>query len=210
MITLSGPAATAADVNKSVQITSFDTFYLLQKTVDTISLPFPGAGVVWDFSPLNRIYSGLSANQTGQNFTAILLGDASGNWSPAGQQSLQAFHANSKKVGGAGSLSPQPITVALRLGNVRSNETRAWLLLKAPEPSIYSVDLTLQYDPPALLKRIEPGPLAGTLALALNTNQTGNIRAAFAGAVALQGVGGLLMVSLTNGDGAVSGLRTSR
>ncbi|HIP96038.1 MAG TPA: serine protease, partial [Anaerolineae bacterium] len=85
LITLSGHAATAADVNKSGAINSMDAFYILQKAVDLITLPFPGAGVVWDFAPPSRAYANLNSDQTGQDFTAILLGDVSGNWG-AGEQ----------------------------------------------------------------------------------------------------------------------------
>ena len=50
-----------------------DAFYILQKAVDLITLPFPGAGVVWDFSPPSHSYINLSSDQTGQDFTAVLL-----------------------------------------------------------------------------------------------------------------------------------------
>ena len=82
LIVLSGHAASAADVNRSGTITSMDAFHIVQKSVDLIALPFPGAGVVWSFAPPSRSYANLSSNQTGQDFTAVLLGDVSGNWSP--------------------------------------------------------------------------------------------------------------------------------
>ena len=32
--------------------------------------------------PASRFYQALSSNQTGQNLTAILVGDTGGNWAP--------------------------------------------------------------------------------------------------------------------------------
>jgi hypothetical protein len=78
LITLSGHQATAADVDKSGAITAMDAFYILQKAVDLITLPFPGAGVVWDFAPRTRTYAPLNSDQTGQDFTAVLLGGCVG------------------------------------------------------------------------------------------------------------------------------------
>jgi hypothetical protein len=96
LITLSGHAATAADVNKSGEITSMDAFCILQKAVDLINLPFPGAGVVWGFDPTNRKYTNLNSNQTNQDFIAILLGDVSGNWTiPSG--CMLSLHLRMKK-----------------------------------------------------------------------------------------------------------------
>ena len=54
LITLTGYPFTAGDVNKSGAVTSMDAFYILQKAVDLITLPFPGAGVVWSFAPASR------------------------------------------------------------------------------------------------------------------------------------------------------------
>jgi hypothetical protein len=60
--------------------------------VDLITLPFPGAGAVWGFTPANLTFTGLNSNWSGQDFTAVLLGDISGNWAlgaGAGAASLQ-------------------------------------------------------------------------------------------------------------------------
>ncbi|MEI8167688.1 MAG: IPT/TIG domain-containing protein, partial [Chloroflexales bacterium] len=132
LITLSGRAATAADVNKSGQITAFDAFYILQKAVDLITLPFPGAGQVWVFDPANRSYTGLSSSQAGQNFTGILLGDVSGNWSMPALPPL-----------GGGTREPKdgspPVVLALRSLTTRSNGTQLWLLANVPEPGLVAV-----------------------------------------------------------------------
>jgi len=82
--TLAGPATSAADVDSNGSITAMDAFYILQKVIDLIPLPFPGSGVVWKFQPSSRSYPGLSGDLAGQDYTAILLGDVSGNWADQG------------------------------------------------------------------------------------------------------------------------------
>jgi hypothetical protein len=89
------------------------------------------------------------------------------------------------------------VTVGLRTFTTRSGETKVWLLVKATQPVIYSVDVLLDYDSGTTkVDGVQAGPLGQTLAMASNTNQPGEIKAAMAGAIALQGVGGLLVLSL--------------
>ncbi|NJN66862.1 MAG: hypothetical protein HC884_09160 [Chloroflexaceae bacterium] len=86
--TLQGPAAIAADVDQSGTISSLDAAYILQKSVGLIDVPFPNASAIWVFAPSTYSYNPLGSDQTGQDFTAILLGDPSGNWSPSGGVTL--------------------------------------------------------------------------------------------------------------------------
>jgi hypothetical protein len=240
---LTGSAAMAGDVDKSGRIDAMDAFYILQKSVQLIELPFPGAGVVWDFSPPTRSYPSLNTDLSGQDFTAILLGDVSGNWGSGGGAGLlsvdqgpavataSALHDPSSSRGDEALTSnsaignssrarvePRPpgslplpnanpqsairnpqseVTVGLRTFTTRSGETKVWLLVKATQPVIYSVDVLLDYDSGTTkVDGVQAGPLGQTLAMASNTNQPGVVKAAMAGAIALQGVGGLLVLSL--------------
>ena len=134
LITLAGYPFTAGDVNQSGAVTSMDAFYILQKAVDLITLPFPGAGIVWAFAPGSRDYTNLGANQTGQDFTTVLLGDISGNWSA----SLVA--ASMETPAGAPSLY-------LRGGRPdAAGFVTATLYLDSSETPVYSLDLILGYD----------------------------------------------------------------
>ncbi|MFP4440113.1 MAG: C1 family peptidase [Chloroflexaceae bacterium] len=78
---LSGHAAIAADVNKSGSINSMDAAYIMQYSVGLITLPFPGAGTIWEFDLPSHSYNPLNSSQSNQDFTAILIGDPSGGWS---------------------------------------------------------------------------------------------------------------------------------
>jgi subtilisin family serine protease len=195
LITLSGSAAAAADVNKSGSITSFDAFLILQKSVDLITVPFSGAGVVWDFSPATRTFSNLNSHQTGQDFTAILLGDVSGNWSQPtlqGGPSIQGVLAEKTK-------DIEPVLVGLKQATLAgADEARAWLLVSAPKPAVYSIDVKLAHDGGASgLKWLRTGPEAATFSMAVGTNQPGIVHVALAGPVPLQGPARVLVMNLS-------------
>ena len=189
LITLTGPAAIAADVNKSGQITSFDAYYILQKAVDAITLPFPGAGKVWVFEPNSRTVTGLTNNLNGQNFTAILLGDVSGNWAPGQLVGIQSY---------------APVTVALKkLVTTHPAGTNIWFVLKSPSAAVYGIDLTLAYDSGTTrVRNTQTGPLGEAFAVAWNTNESGVIKVALASAVPLQGIGGMMIFDVSGSPAA--------
>lgn len=184
LITLLGHQATAADVNKNGVITSMDAFYILQKAVDLVTLPFPGAGVVWDFDPRSRSYTNLNADLTGQDFTAILLGDVSGNWSIAGSQGLNT-------------LAQGPVTLTVFGGPISpSGLTTATIWLDAPNVPVYSLDLTLAYSSTrASAVSVQPGSLASAFMSSANLNQPGRVLLALAGALPISGRGELVILT---------------
>ena len=60
-------------------LTALDASYILRKTVGKITGDFPGTLAEWAFSEKLKVLS-LTQNATNVNFTGILLGDVSGNW----------------------------------------------------------------------------------------------------------------------------------
>lgn len=72
--------AMAADVSGDGNATAFDAALILQYVVGIIT-SFP-AGTDWIFVPDSYSYTGLSSNVTNADFTGIVIGDPSGNWSP--------------------------------------------------------------------------------------------------------------------------------
>lgn len=69
----------AADVDGDGMLTALDASYILRKTVGKITGDFPGTLSEWAFSEKRKVLS-LTQNATNVNFTGILLGDVSGNW----------------------------------------------------------------------------------------------------------------------------------
>ena len=190
LITLSGHAFTAADVNRSGAVTAMDAYYILQKAADLISTPFPGAGRVWEFVPSNREYTNLSSNLTGQDFTGILLGDPSGNWTPGAGLKIQTA-ANTTAVVRVQDAVPDAAGIVT---------TTVWL--DSQDAAVYGIDLTLIYDVAALTPQtVTLGTLAEGWMLAVNLNDTGEIIASLAGAQPLLEAGALLTLRLTLSDG---------
>ena len=187
MLTLTANQRVAADVNDNGLITAMDASYILQKSVGLLDGPFPGAGTVWGFVPESRSYSLLNSNQTGQNFTAVLLGDVSGNWVyvPGGSgQSLM------------GPLAGEEAGASLTLPVVEAASAQRIVVPLQIDPDgadVYSADLVLTYDPAALsLAGVNVGGAAADMGYAFNTSQPGTVRAGFAGAQPMA-AGGTLM-----------------
>lgn len=201
LITLSGNAATAADVDKSSAINSLDAFYILQNSVGLQALPFPGAGKVWEFSPSNRSYSSLSSNQINQDFVATLLGDVSGDWSATG--------------GPGRPLTPQA-TISLPDATVRSGDQITLLVaLELGQTQVYSLDLRISYDPSVMsVVAVDNGNMVSDWMLANNLTVPGEIRASIAGSRAVTSTGELLRITVqaigVNGSGTLLTLGQGR
>ncbi|MCX5684821.1 MAG: cohesin domain-containing protein, partial [Planctomycetota bacterium] len=188
MLTLSSNQRVAADVNGNGLVNSMDAYYILQKSVGLLDVPFPGAGTVWDFVPASRSYSLLNSNQTGQNFTAILVGDVSGNWVYVAGGSGQTMMGLTAE--------EEPPAASLSLPTIEATSTQRVVLPLQIDPAsaeVYSADLVLTYDPAVLsLQGVNAGGAAADMGYAFNTSQPGTIRAGFAGAQPLA-AGGTLM-----------------
>lgn len=72
----------AADTNQDGSINSMDAAMILQYVSGMRTLPFEGASEIWKFIYTRQTYNDLSSNYSGQDITAILIGDVSGNYNP--------------------------------------------------------------------------------------------------------------------------------
>ncbi len=218
LITLTGAAATAADVNRSGSITPFDAYLILQYAAGLIPLPFPNAGIVWEFSPATRTYPELATTLTDQDFTAILLGDVSGNWSASAPTSL---------IGSSGRDGETPTAAHVRLkpdattgGNQSGIDLReaggAMLALPSLDvapgaevvvpititPSagagVTSAEITITFDPAVVsVSSVAAGALTPSWLLATNLGTPGVVRIAAAGAQAVSTPGEFLRLAFT-------------
>lgn len=97
--TLNDNQKKAADVDNNGVIDSMDASYVLKHSVGLLDLPFPGQGKVWTFSPDKKDYLNLNSSKNNQNFTAILIGDVSGNWGGNTEISSQSVSKESISIG---------------------------------------------------------------------------------------------------------------
>jgi PKD repeat protein len=189
LITLSGYPAIAADVNNNGQITAMDAYYILQKAAGLISLPFPGAGVVWKFDPVQRSVADLNQHVTGQNFTAILLGDVSGNWTDPGDTAPES----QVETRAASATLTIPEATAL------PTETKDLpIMLEITDAELFGADLTFTYEPDHVaISEVRLGSLASGWSIASNLNESGTVRIAMAGATPITAGGELVTFTLT-------------
>jgi hypothetical protein len=190
--TLVGQPAIAADVDSSGTVTAMDAFYILQHAANLITPPFPGSGMVWRFQPGKRSYSDLSSDLTEQNYTAILLGDVSGNWPSEQDGSGQVYGAGEGSPMAPGTtVSPEGLAasvktpmIRLKVGNPAADGTvLAEVHLDPNGTQVFSVTLDLQYDNTrAVPVSADLGPATQNWLKAQNFNVAGKVRAALAGA----------------------------
>lgn len=131
IITLTGHEAQAADVNKSGAINSMDAVFMLRYVVGLDTLPFPNAGVIWDFDPQFMEYLPLAGNLVNQDFVGVLLGDPTGNWSqepPDGRSCFVDLVVPDDEADLNGS-----VVVPMTIDSVTG--------------AFYGVDITLSFDP---------------------------------------------------------------
>jgi hypothetical protein len=74
----------AADVDGDGIITAHDAAYILQKSTGVIEGDFPGVGAEWVFDGTKVVT--LTGDKTNMNFTGILLGDVTGDWTPVSEE----------------------------------------------------------------------------------------------------------------------------
>ena len=78
----------AADVDGDGELTALDASYILQKSVGKIEGEFSGSGEEWAFSDKNKVIV-LTSSQENVNFSAILLGDVTGDWTKEPEEELE-------------------------------------------------------------------------------------------------------------------------
>ena len=190
LITLSGYAATAGDVNKSGDITSMDASYILQKATELIALPFPGAGTVWEFDPANRTYIDLSGSISGQDFTATLLGDVSGNWSQVGFSTEDSLSSGPSLRGRGSALLAGRLwaanTASLALPHLYAEpgeRITVTLEIALDQAEVYGADIAVSHDPTVVsAAAASAGDVAQGFLTESNLNPPGQVWVAMAGA----------------------------
>ncbi|WHH57906.1 S8 family serine peptidase [Petroclostridium sp. X23] len=159
----------AADVDHNGQVNAMDASYVLEKAADLRQLPFPGRGRVWAFVPEQRECN-VNADYHNQDFTAILIGDVTGNWSDD-ETAIQNISSLKIELGDVEIQQDADFTVPL---NVNMGEEK-----------LYALDLTLAYDADALQVLDVKKAAANDFVMAVNTNTPGVIKVALAGVQAI-------------------------
>jgi hypothetical protein len=94
---LTGNQLLVADVNDSGTITTFDATLILRYVAAGTQTPNTGGVGNWKFLPASRNYQPLLSSPVNDHFTAILIGDVNGSWTP---QVAASLSENKKLDGG--------------------------------------------------------------------------------------------------------------
>lgn len=86
--TLTGSALAAADVTGNGEVSALDASKVLEVAAGLETVPFANQASPWAFEPAERRYDEITSNITNADFTAIYMGDVSGNWGDLSTQSL--------------------------------------------------------------------------------------------------------------------------
>lgn len=186
LITFTDCQRLAGDTSGDGSLSSYDSALIAQYVVG-ISNPDSKVGS-WKFTPANRAYASVSGQQTGQNFSAVLIGDVSGNWSPAAMVSgnginlIRQDQAVAVALPVTGGVTGATVTLPITVGDLTGRGVIAW-------------DLDITFDPAVLTPADPPVDATGTLSssMTITPNATpGRLRISAFGTEALTGTGTLI------------------
>jgi hypothetical protein len=212
--TLTAEQRLACDVTGNGALSAYDAALILQYKVGLIQ-NFPvseNCGSDWAFIPApagvpNQQpiqpemsqsacqpgaigYYPLTSQADGQDFTALLFGDCTGNWQPSGSGSALAL-----SIGGGDAAQVQ-------LGRAQHRRSRVRVALRVRSAAPFrALDANLEYDPRVPAPTVRPvGGARGAL-LQVNDRVPGHLAIALASGAPLPG-GTVLLIEFDSGDAA--------
>jgi hypothetical protein len=209
LITLNATQLIAADVSQAGGITSFDAGLIARYVV---SLPSFGVTGNWVFNPMNRSYPNVETSQVNQDYSAILMGEVSGDWTPPVARpsgDVKEFET-AVAVGGTVTVTApdqiyhigdaQPIIVPVQTTDLSFATTGV---------DIISYQFVLNYDPAVLVPLNPAVTVAGTIsdngAVTINQNVPGVLDVAVFRANPLVGAGVLFNFRFNLAPGVLPG-----
>ncbi len=206
---LTGNQLIVADVSNNGVISSFDAGQIARYVASTP--PFGITGT-WKFVPVSRTYASITENITGENYSALLMGEVSGNWTNTGARPVGSRQL---AVGGGPERS-----IAVDLPNLTTQTDKEVIVpvsvQGAANKGIISYEFDLRYDPNVIRPLAEPVDVTGTasrgLSVVTNALELGLLRVVVYGAVPIDNNGVLLNLRFTavGAPGAVSPLTWGR
>lgn len=190
LISLNSTQLTVADVSGAGGVTSFDAALIARYVV---ALPGSGSAGNWVFTPANRGYANVNTNFSGEDYTAVLMGDVTGNWDTSGVTGGSRMAPSATKPIGisAGQVSVSrnsEVSLPVHIGDTTGKGIVA-----------YQFDLT--YDPAVLTPSDNTAVLAESLSRSMiatvNTETPGRLKVVVFGTLPINGEGVLLNLRFT-------------
>ncbi|MBK8467519.1 MAG: hypothetical protein IPL32_17010 [Chloracidobacterium sp.] len=185
-VLLTGNQLLVADTSNNGTISSFDAAQVASYTV--ANPPFGLAGT-WKFLPISRSYASVNSSLSGENYSALLMGEVSGNWTNSA-----ARPANGPE--------REAVVSAPHLATPADEEVIIPITLKgAMNKGVIAYEFDLRYDPTVIQPQAEPVGVAGTvsrnLSFAVNAKEAGILRVAVYGVTPISDNGVLLNLKFT-------------
>ncbi len=206
---LTGSQLIVADTSGNGTISSFDAGQVARYAV---AFPPFGTAGNWIFTPVNRTYPSVTTNIAGEDYTALLMGEVSGNWTNTGARPIDDRQL---EVG-----SGPERAVSVRLPDVVMPVGKEIIVPVSVQDTtnkgIISYEFDLRYDSSVIQPLENPVDVAGTVSrgvsVVFNASEPGLLRVAVYGAMPLDGNGVLLNLRFTSvgAPGSVSPLTWER
>ena len=206
---LTGNQLIVADVSGNGTVSSFDAGQIARYVA---TVPGFGATGNWIFSPVNRSYASVTSNISSEDYTALLMGEVSGNWTNTG---ARLVGSRQRAVG-----SGPERSIAVYMPNLVASADKEVIIPVSVQgvanKGIISYEFDLRYDPSVLKPLSDPVDLAGTVSRGLtavaNPNEPGLLRVVVYGPMPIDGNGVLLNLKFTavGAPGSVSPLTWER
>ena len=196
LISLSDFQQIAGDVNASGAVNAFDAALIMRKAVG-LNVGGHGWHRDWAFVPSEREYDNLQADLVGQDFTAILVGDVSGNWQP--------FHIDivpdatpgipiddgsalvSASFSSVDVLSAETSVVLASAPTLPGARAKATVRLDGGVGDVYSLDAVITFDPTQFrLTKSDLDVTATNAMVVLNEIEPGRVKLVIASTAPLQ------------------------
>jgi len=186
---LTGNQLIVADVSNNGSVSSFDSAQLARYVANA---PPYGSSGTWRFTPVNRMYDSVFTELNDEDFTALLMGEVSGNWNNTGakpvvsRQMSDGSEADSRQLAvtvGSQTAGEKEIVVPIFVDGIADKD-------------IISYEFDLIYDPAVIQPHANAVELAGTVSRGLfsvaNAAEPGRLRVVVYGPTPIASDGVLL------------------
>ena len=193
--TCAGEEALAADVTGDGVVTQEDARLLLDVLVGARAGPPAGD---WRFEPATRTYGPLTRNEEAQDFSAVLVGDVTGNWSAAPALFTAAAYGGDPAAVRAARGDAKG-TIRLRATQAQT-ESDGTILLEArlPGGTVLGLEAEISFDAPVEVLDVRPSAAGFLLA---HRSEPGRLRIALASATGIPEGGVFARILIRSGAG---------
>jgi hypothetical protein len=206
---LTGNQFIVADVSRNGTLSSFDAGQIARYVAGVTGFGSTGN---WIFSPVNRSYASVTSNITSEDYSALLMGEVTGNWIPSAARPI----GNKRLSEGSG--PERAMTIELpKIGAAVRKEIKVPVSIQGvAHKSVISYEFDLRYNPSVIWPLSEPVDVSGTVSRGLsvvsNHKEPGLLRVVVYGPMPIDADGVLLNLRFTpvGKPGSVSPLSWER